>query len=121
MSQYKKQVLAERLKNVLEYKHCKQTESVRSSDVLHNIITFFHKAICSGPEYICTCRDQLLYESSVLHCVPEKYNSVDKSIIAVCLNGTKSVADAEWICFTCHTSIKNGKMSVYICAMLCCH
>ncbi len=36
-------------------------------------IEFFHKNISVGPEYICTCCDQLWYKSSVTQCNASLY------------------------------------------------
>ena len=60
----------------------------------------FHKNISVGPEYICTCCDQLWYRSSVTECNVSLYKSCSKEILNLCLTGLKSIDNTEWICGT---------------------
>ena len=59
----------------------------------------FHKNISVGPEYICTCCDQLWYRSSVTECNVSLYKSCSKEIlnIYICFTGLKSIDNTEWI------------------------
>lgn len=70
----------------------------------------FRKNISNGPVYVCTCCDQLWYKSSVTKCNPTLYESCLKDILNSCLTGVKSIDDTEWICSTCHSNLKSGKM-----------
>ena len=70
----------------------------------------FHKNISVGPEYICTCCDQLWYRSSVTECNVSLYKSCSKEILNICLTGLKSIDNTEWICGTCHSNLKVGKL-----------
>ncbi|CAB4039633.1 Hypothetical predicted protein, partial [Paramuricea clavata] len=70
----------------------------------------FHKNISVGPEYICTCCDQLWYRSSVTECNVSLYKSCPKQILNLCLTGLKSIDNTEWICGTCHSNLKVGKV-----------
>ena len=70
----------------------------------------FHKNISVGPEYICTCCDQLWYRSSVTECNVSLYSSCSKEILNLCLTGLKSIDNTEWICGTCHSNLKVGKL-----------
>ena len=83
------------------------TRSPRSID---KTIELFHKNISVGPEYICTCCDQLWYRSSVTKCNPSLYQSYSREILDLCLTGLKSIDDTEWICGTCHSNLKVGKL-----------
>ena len=70
----------------------------------------FHKNISVGPEYICTCCDQLWYRSSVTECNVSSYKFCSKEILNLCLTGLKSIDNTEWICGTCHSNLKVGKL-----------
>ena len=70
----------------------------------------FHKNISVGPEYICTCCDQLWYRSSVTECNASLYQSCSRDILNLCLTGLKSIDNTEWICGTCHSNLKAGKL-----------
>lgn len=88
---------------VLENKEC---SSVSMSDVIRN----FRNDITCGPEYVCTCCDQLWYRSSVIKCNPNGYKMCSQKIVESCLTGIKSVDNTEWIYSTCHSNIKLGKL-----------
>ena len=70
----------------------------------------FHKNISVGPEYICTCCDQLWYRSSVTECNASLYQSCSREILDLCLTGLKSIDNTEWICGACHSNLKAGKL-----------
>jgi len=46
--------------------------------------------------------DQLWYKSSVVKC--------SQDVVKSCLTGFKSVNDSEWICITCDSNLKKGKL-----------
>ena len=73
-------------------------------------IEMFHKDISVGPEYICTCCEQLWYKSSVTKCNPDLYKSCTREILNLCLTGLKTIDNTEWICSTCHSNLKAGKL-----------
>ena len=73
-------------------------------------IELFHQNIRVGPEYICTCCHQLWYRSSVTKCNASLYQSCSREILDSCLTGLKSIDDTEWICGTCHSNLKAGKV-----------
>ena len=69
----------------------------------------FHDNIRCGPEYICTCCDQLWHRSSVIKCYASNYSNCEHSIVQSCITGLRSVHDTEWICNICHSNLKDGK------------
>ena len=73
-------------------------------------VELFHQNISVGPEYICTCCDQLWYRSSVTKCKFSLYQSCSREILDSCLTGLKRIDDTEWICGTCHSNLKAGKV-----------
>ena len=75
-----------------------------------NLISSFHNKIKCGPEYVCTCCDQLWFRSSVKKCNALAYSKSHADIVNLCLTGYKSIDNQEWICFTCDNNIKNGKL-----------
>ena len=76
--------------------------------MITEIIERFHESI--SPEYICTCCSQIWYESAVIKCNPDLYRSCLSNIVSLCLTGLKSISNTEWICYTCHSNLKAGKM-----------
>ena len=77
-----------------------------------NVIQYFHDSIKSGPEYICTCCDQLWYRTSVTKCDANKYTKSTKHLLDVCITGRTSVDNMEWICSTCNSNLSDGKLPV---------
>ena len=86
------------------------SSDARSSLTIAQEIEKFHKNIGVGPEHICTCCDQLWYRSSVTECNPSLYKSCSNEILNLCLTGVKSIGNTEWICGTCHSNLKAGKL-----------
>ncbi len=82
----------------------------RLSTSIPKAIELFCKNISVGPEYICTCCDQLWYRSSVTQCNASLYESCSREILNLCLTGLKSIDNTEWICSTCHSNLKAGKL-----------
>ena len=79
----------------------------------HNVISMinlFHNNIECGPEYICTCCDQLWYKSSVVKCDVNKYKVCSQDLLKSCVTGLKSVDNTEWICTTCDLNLKKGRL-----------
>ena len=74
------------------------------------IINMFHKNIACGAEYVCTCCDQMWYKCSVLKCDAKKYKACPPELIESCVTGVKSVDNIEWICMTCDSNMKKGKL-----------
>ena len=61
------------------------------------MINFFHKNIAHGPEYVCTCCNQLWHKCSVVKCDANKYKVCSPEVVEFCLTGFKSADNAEWI------------------------
>ena len=51
----------------------RKKESAKNKENFMSVVNLFHNNIKCGPEYICTCCDQLWYSSSVVKCDAEKY------------------------------------------------
>ena len=75
-----------------------------------SMINISHKNIAHVPEYVCTCCNQLWYKSSVVKCDVNKYKVCSPEVVESCLTGFKSVDDTEWICMTCDSNLKKGKL-----------
>ena len=73
-------------------------------------VNSFHNSIKRGPEYVCTCCDQLWYRSSVVKCEANKYKACSQDVIASCVTGVKSVDNTEWIRSTCDSNLKKSKL-----------
>ena len=94
------------------FKTMEETSSCTRSSVLSvpKALELFHQNISVGPEYICTCCDQLWYRPSVTKCNASLYQSCSREILDSCVTGLKSIDDTEWICGTCHSNLKAGKV-----------
>lgn len=77
---------------------------------MNTLIQSFHNSIECGPEYICTCCDQLWYRSSVQLCNSSKYKLCGQNMIKVCITNVKSVDNNEWTCNNCHSNLLAGKL-----------
>ena len=82
------------------------TKDTNVSDIIDN----FHEAIKEGPEFVCTCCDQLWYRSSVLECKADsyKFEHFEDKPSTLFLTDTRSIENKEWICRTCHNDLKKG-------------
>ena len=99
--------------NIQNKANCYHNGGVMSdpdANAYKSVINKFHKKISCGPEYICTCCDQLWYKSSVTKCNANNYSKCQQNIVQSCITGVKSVNNTEWICNTCHLNIKQGKL-----------
>ena len=79
---------------------------------MEKVIQSFHDSIKCGPEYICSCCDQLWYRSSVTKCDANKYTKCTKNLLNVCITRKTSVDNNEWISLTCHSNLRKGKLPV---------
>ncbi len=104
-----KRLKSNSLDNSIETLH-EASGDTRLPTSMPKAIELFHKNISVGPEYICTCCDQLWYRSSVTQCNASLYKSCSKEILTLCLTGLKSIDNTEWICSTCHSNLKAGKL-----------
>jgi plasmid maintenance system antidote protein VapI len=100
-----------KLKSNCNNNSCKSVQvQVASPISIAKATELFNKNISVGPEYICTCCDQLWYRSSVTECNASLYRSCSRQILNLCLTGFKSIDNTEWICGTCHSNLKTGKL-----------
>ncbi len=75
---------------------------------LENCISSFLDSVAMGPVYICTCCHQTWFRHSVVN--TSSIKSVEKEIQEMCFTRRCSVDDKEWLCITCHISLKQGKI-----------
>jgi hypothetical protein len=68
----------------------------------------FSNETADGPSYICTSCHQTWFFDSVIkaHTIKETHSFCFPN----CFTNQKSVNDTEWICYTCHGSIKQHKI-----------
>ena len=72
-----------------------------------DIVVEFHKMVSKGPEYVCTSCSQVFFRHSVICMNRDNYKS---NLMSVCVKGTKSVGDVEYICNHCHGYMKKNKV-----------
>ncbi|XP_078343176.1 uncharacterized protein LOC144628926 [Oculina patagonica] len=87
-----------------------ELQAQKNENSMISMVNFFHKSIKCGPEYICTCCDQLWYRSSVVRCDSNKYKACSQGVVDSCVTGVTSVDNTEWICTTCHSNLKKGTL-----------
>ena len=87
-----------------------EIQAQENEDSVISMISLFHKNIKCGPEYICTCCDQLWYKSSVVKCDANKYKACSQDVVNSCVTGLRSVDATEWICTTCDSNLRKGKL-----------
>ena len=83
---------------------------INKCDTISTMINLFHKNIACGLEYVCSCCDQLCYKCIVVKCDANKYKTCSPDVVKSCLTGFKSVNGTEWICITCDSNLKKGKL-----------
>ena len=118
---------ASRRKNRLKdsyYNKVKKNEKRKNTDFLHHesslkkrrqygstldeCFSKFSNKTADGPSYICTSCHQTWFFDSVIkaHTIKETHSFYFPN----CFTNQKSVDDTEWICYTCHGSIKQHKI-----------
>ena len=71
----------------------------------------FHEAVREGSSYVCTCCHQVWFKQSVKELSSvERMSLVNKALLKKCTTGFMSVNSHEWICNTCISNIKQGKI-----------
>ena len=81
---------------------------------INKIIESFHCNISSGPEYLCLCCEQIWYKTSLKKFNVDNYKSCDQNILSKCnLVDVKIMHGKHWICFTCNSHLRSGKVSPY--------
>ena len=109
--QYQKEKIAnesagdrqERLANQRQY----QSEKNVHNPCITDEIRKFHANVSRGPEYICSCCDQLWYKHSVI--TAEKLRLSNPTAEKYLLTKT-SVDGIEWICQSCYKHLKKDKI-----------
>ena len=81
----------------------KTSGDTRFSTSIPKAIEIFHKNISVGPEYICTCCDQLWYRLSVTQRNTSLYESCSREILNLCLTGLKSIDNTNG--YVVHTTL----------------
>ena len=79
-------------------------DSTQQMQTMTKIIETFHDNIKCGPEYVCTCCDQLWYQSSVRKCEANKYPKCSETLLEACFTSTTSIDNTKWICSTYHSN-----------------
>ena len=102
--------------NVFRVEPKKQCMDVNSSfdpvDAdINNIIQSFHRKISSGPEHFCLCCEQIWYKTSLKKFNANNYKSRNQNMLSKCNLIDKVTSDKHWICFTCDSHLRCGKIT----------
>ena len=86
---------------------CNSTKSYKDFKDINGCIKMFHSSIGVGPVFVCTCCHQTWFRKSV-----SMIKNINISAKDVSLYCTKllSVNKEEWICHTCLSTIRDGKV-----------
>ena len=92
-----------------------QTQLAKKSKVetIDEAMTNFKKECKKQPVYICTSCHRLLWRKGVQKFSIDKYNKIKKEIIQLVLHEKyrlTSIDGSIYICHTCHTALKSGKI-----------
>lgn len=96
------------LRNNDEYYKLKQNENSEKmyGSTIDHCIEHFLQKVSEGPIYVCSCCHQTWFQKSVV-----KLNNISLTqSVAECLTGYKSINNEEWICNTCLSTLKKGKV-----------
>lgn len=91
----------------LAHQHQYQKEKNFQTSTITDEIRKFHAHISRGPEYICSCSNQLWYKYSVI--TAEKLR-LSHSTAGKYLLSKSSVDGIEWICQSCYKHLKKDKI-----------
>ena len=92
LNKYKKKCIPKHISKVVE---SRSQVSVKLS--MSESIEKFHKNIGIGPEYICTCCEQLWYKSSVTKCNPDLYKSCSQETLNLCISSLTSSSAVQHV------------------------
>ena len=108
--QYQKEKLANESADHRQERLAKQRQYQKEKNLYNSTITDeirkFHANISRGPEYICSCCNQLWYKHSVI--TAEKLRLTNSTAGKYLLSKT-SVDGIEWICQSCYKYLKKTK------------
>ena len=93
----------ERLANQCQYQKEKNVYNSTITDKIRK----FHTNVSRGPEYICSCCNQLWYKHSVI--TAEKLRLFNPTA-RKCLLTQTSVDGIEWICQSCYKHFRKDKI-----------
>ena len=96
----------ERLENQHQYQNEKNVHNPSITDEIRK----FHANLSWGPEYICSCCNQLWYKHSVT--TAEKLRLSNPTAGKYLLTKT-SVDGIEWICQSCYKHLKKDKIPLW--------
>ena len=83
----------------------------RFGDSFSEAVDKFNEAICRSASYVCSSCHQTWFKQSVKDVASlGKILSLNSQLLNKCLTKYISVADCEWICNTCLSNIKQGKI-----------
>ena len=79
---------------------------------INKIIESCHCKISSGPEYLCLCCQQIRYKTSLKKFNVHNYKSCNQNVLSKCnLIDDKVRLNKHWICFTCDSYLRCGKIN----------
>ena len=89
---------------VNEIKEIECKKSIQEMQKMAKVIEAFHDNIKCGPQYVCTCCDQLWYRSPLRKCEANIYTypKCSKTLLKACITTATSIDITKWICSTCH-------------------
>ncbi len=81
--------------------------SQKQALTVQSVLANYKAAIREGPTYSCSCCCRMLYRRSVLHCIKDRYTHFSLPELNTVLPPENY---STWICQTCHSSLKRGKL-----------
>ena len=87
-------------------------DSTQEMQTMTKVIQNFLNNIKCGPEYVCTCCDQLWYRSSFRTCEVNKCPKSSETLLEAYITNTASIDNTKLICSTCQSNLNNVKPPV---------
>ena len=105
---------AQRMKNARKRKCFNNNENLlrkkrKMGSSFEAAVDKFNEAIRDSCAYVCSSCNQTWFKQSV-KLLSSVSKNIDPSLLTQCVTGFHSVGDEEWICNTCTTNLRQGKI-----------
>ena len=106
---YRKRALldSDAKENQCQQESIARKKRIGQSSTLLEALHAFTSAIKEGPDYIGVCCNRLMYRKTILQFQVSNYDKAPSEFV---VPKTVSAQDKQWICKTCHSTLKQGRL-----------